>query len=210
MQIAECGLQLRKIFNPQSQSPIRNQLQPVSLRHPKDFVDCRNAAKNLEPCVFTEGVHAVRAGRLANFPAARTIVSKLANCVVGDAKLENALATDESQLLAAATSLRSVQRFATLFEFIPRKISRQIVLFRLERFSAIFAQRPHKSLGHYRFDRAGDEERFDAHIDEPRVSTGASFVWSVLNTKWPVSEAWIAFSAVSISRISPTSTMSGS
>ena len=38
----------------------------------------------------------------------------------------------------------------------------------------------------------------------------ASFVCSVLNTKWPVSEAWMAFSAVSISRISPTSTMSGS
>ena len=32
----------------------------------------------------------------------------------------------------------------------------------------------------------------------------ASFVWSVESTKWPVREAWIAISAVSLSRISPT------
>ena len=38
----------------------------------------------------------------------------------------------------------------------------------------------------------------------------ASLVCSVLNTRWPVSEAWMAFSAVSRSRISPTRTMSGS
>ena len=39
---------------------------------------------------------------------------------------------------------------------------------------------------------------------------GASFVCSVLNTKWPVSEARMAISAVSVSRISPTITTFGS
>jgi hypothetical protein len=38
----------------------------------------------------------------------------------------------------------------------------------------------------------------------------ASFVCKVENTRWPVSAAWIAFSAVSRSRISPTMMMSGS
>ncbi len=39
---------------------------------------------------------------------------------------------------------------------------------------------------------------------------GASFVCSVLNTKWPVSDARMAISAVSVSRISPTITTFGS
>ena len=39
---------------------------------------------------------------------------------------------------------------------------------------------------------------------------GASFVCSVENTKWPVSDARIAISAVSKSRISPTITTFGS
>ena len=44
-----------------------------------------------------------------------------------------------------------------------------------------------------------------------RVTTlGASLVWSVESTRWPVSEAWSAICAVSLSRISPTSTTSGS
>ena len=37
----------------------------------------------------------------------------------------------------------------------------------------------------------------------------ASLVCSVLNTRWPVNDACMAFSAVSKSRISPTSTTSG-
>jgi hypothetical protein len=39
---------------------------------------------------------------------------------------------------------------------------------------------------------------------------GASFVWSVESTKWPVSAALTAISAVSKSRISPTMMTSGS
>ena len=39
---------------------------------------------------------------------------------------------------------------------------------------------------------------------------GASLVWRVVSTKWPVSDAWIAICAVSRSRISPTRMMSGS
>ena len=42
------------------------------------------------------------------------------------------------------------------------------------------------------------------------MELGASFVCSVENTRWPVSAAWTAFSAVSRSRISPTMMMSGS
>ena len=37
-----------------------------------------------------------------------------------------------------------------------------------------------------------------------------SLVCSVENTRWPVSAAWIAISAVSLSRISPTMMTSGS
>ena len=45
----------------------------------------------------------------------------------------------------------------------------------------------------------------------PRVTAdGASLVCSVENTRWPVRAAWIATSAVSRSRISPMSMMSGS
>ena len=42
------------------------------------------------------------------------------------------------------------------------------------------------------------------------IADAASLVCSVLNTRWPVSAAWIAISAVSRSRISPTMMMSGS
>ena len=42
------------------------------------------------------------------------------------------------------------------------------------------------------------------------TALGASFVWSVESTRCPVSDAWIAISAVSRSRISPISTTSGS
>src|SRR2546427_286601 len=42
------------------------------------------------------------------------------------------------------------------------------------------------------------------------AALGASLVWRVDRTRWPVSEAWIAISAVSLSRISPTMMMSGS
>ena len=41
------------------------------------------------------------------------------------------------------------------------------------------------------------------------TALGASFVWSVERTRCPVSDAWIAISAVSRSRISPISTTSG-
>ena len=48
-------------------------------------------------------------------------------------------------------------------------------------------------------------------ISTRRVTApAASLVWTVLNTRWPVSDAWIAISAVSLSRISPTMMTSGS
>ena len=43
-----------------------------------------------------------------------------------------------------------------------------------------------------------------------RIVLGASLVCSVVSTRWPVSEAWMAICAVSRSRISPTRMMSGS
>ena len=42
------------------------------------------------------------------------------------------------------------------------------------------------------------------------IAPAASFVWRVEKTKWPVREAWMAISAVSRSRISPTMITSGS
>jgi len=42
------------------------------------------------------------------------------------------------------------------------------------------------------------------------IAPGASFVWSVEKTRWPVSEAWIAIWLVSRSRISPIRMTSGS
>jgi hypothetical protein len=42
------------------------------------------------------------------------------------------------------------------------------------------------------------------------IAPGASLVCRVEKTRWPVSDAWSASSAVSGSRISPTMTMSGS
>ena len=42
------------------------------------------------------------------------------------------------------------------------------------------------------------------------TALGASFVWSVESTRWPVSAASMAICAVSASRISPTMMMSGS
>ncbi len=48
-------------------------------------------------------------------------------------------------------------------------------------------------------------------ISTSRVTALAeSLVWSVEKTRWPVSAAWIAISAVSPSRISPTMMTSGS
>ncbi len=42
------------------------------------------------------------------------------------------------------------------------------------------------------------------------MAPGASLVWIVESTRWPVSAAWMAISAVSRSRISPTMMTSGS
>jgi len=42
------------------------------------------------------------------------------------------------------------------------------------------------------------------------MAEGASFVWIDVRTRWPVSAARTAISAVSGSRTSPTMTMSGS
>jgi hypothetical protein len=42
------------------------------------------------------------------------------------------------------------------------------------------------------------------------TADGASLVWSVEKTRWPVSDASIAIFAVSRSRVSPTRMMSGS
>jgi hypothetical protein len=42
------------------------------------------------------------------------------------------------------------------------------------------------------------------------IPPAASLVWTVENTRWPVSDAVIATSAVSRSRISPTMMTSGS
>jgi hypothetical protein len=42
------------------------------------------------------------------------------------------------------------------------------------------------------------------------IEEAASFVCRVESTRWPVSAAWTACSAVSVSRTSPTITMSGS
>ena len=42
------------------------------------------------------------------------------------------------------------------------------------------------------------------------TAPSASLVCRVLSTRWPVSAAWMAFSAVSASRISPTMMTSGS
>jgi hypothetical protein len=58
-----------------------------------------------------------------------------------------------------------------------------------------------------------DEEMRKGSIfmSRSRVTAPAeSFVWSVEKTRWPVSAAWIAISAVSPSRISPTRITSGS
>ena len=41
-------------------------------------------------------------------------------------------------------------------------------------------------------------------------ATAALLVWSVVNTRWPVSAASTAVCAVSLSRVSPTSSTSGS
>ena len=59
-------------------------------------------------------------------------------------------------------------------------------------------------------DGAAHQERLDAHVDQTREGAGASLVCRVLNTRWPVRDAWMALSAVSRSRISPMSTTSGS
>ena len=42
------------------------------------------------------------------------------------------------------------------------------------------------------------------------IADVASLVWRVEKTRWPVSAAWMAYRAVSESRISPTMMMSGS
>ena len=54
-------------------------------------------------------------------------------------------------------------------------------------------------------------ERLDLHVHQARGhALDASFVWMVLTTRWPVMEACMAMSAVSLSRISPTMMTSGS
>ena len=76
---------------------------------------------------------------------------------------------------------------------------------------APLAQHAGEPLGDHAVDRGGHQEGLDLHLDQPRDGAiGASFVCSEDRTRWPVSAASIAIVAVSLSRISPISTMSGS
>ena len=59
-------------------------------------------------------------------------------------------------------------------------------------------------------DGGGNQERRDAHVVEARDGPAASLQCMVESTWWPVSAASMAISAVSVSRISPIMTMSGS
>jgi hypothetical protein len=76
-------------------------------------------------------------------------------------------------------------------------------LLRLVGLLALLADLAHEALGH---DRPVDDATRNGFtpMSIMRVTAlGASFVCSVLNTKWPVSDAFPAISAVSKSRISP-------
>ena len=72
------------------------------------------------------------------------------------------------------------------------------------------AEPAHEALRHAPRMTAVDTRNGLTPMSIRRVSAdGASFVCSVENTRWPVSAAWIAISAVSLSRISPTRMMFG-
>ncbi len=57
-------------------------------------------------------------------------------------------------------------------QLLEGKVGRQIVRVRLIRLAAMRAQATHQALGHHRLDRAGHQERLDAHVGQPRIGTG--------------------------------------
>jgi hypothetical protein len=44
-------------------------------------------------------------------------------------------------------------------------------------------------LGSNQDDRRCDQEGFDSHVDQSVIVLGASLVWMVLKTRWPVKDA---------------------
>ena len=127
------------------------------------------------------------------------------------AQLENALPADEAELPAGAAALRPVERLAALLETRPRESpwAGRRASARTARGISCTASAPAAGPSRLRPCWPRGTARRPYRPAACRRSA-ASFVCSVLNTRWPVSDAWIAFSAVSISRISPTSTTSGS
>ncbi len=77
--------------------------------------------------------------------------------------------------------------------------------------AAFLAERPHGDAGPSRPRRCYRPGTVRRPMSASRIKAPAAWVvCRVLNTRWPVSDAWTAFSAVSRSRISPTRTTSGS
>jgi len=75
---------------------------------------------------------------------------------------------------------------------------------------AVLAYSPDKPLGNHA-DQCGGNEIVSIPMSISLVmAPGASFVWRVLKSRWPVRAAWIEIPAVSMSRISPTIITSGS
>ena len=78
-------------------------------------------------------------------------------------------------------------------------------------FAAVRADAADQALGHDALDASWPPGTAPAPMSSRRVTApAASLVCRVENTRWPVSAAWTAISAVSWSRISPTMMMSGS
>jgi hypothetical protein len=72
------------------------------------------------------------------------------------------------------------------------------------------AQSAHEALRDHALSPPWRSDSSRPRCRRARDALAASLVWSVEKTRWPVSEAWIAISAVSRSRISPTRMTSGS
>src|SRR3954462_3118548 len=89
-------------------------LDSVALGGAEHFINRGHAAEDFQPGVFAEGPHSAGAGRLADFPAARSFVGQLANGLGRDAQLENALAAFKPELAAGSAALWTKDRVTPL------------------------------------------------------------------------------------------------
>ena len=161
------------------------------------------------PAVLAQALHALLDGDLADLVRRRAVQDQRADLVGHRHHLEDALPAAVAGALAVAAAGAVVQHRRARGRRTP---SRSFCVSASGISRLALACRSGARAAARRSTSTDDATRYGSTpMSISRVAApGASFVCSVRKTRWPVSDACTAISAVSRSRISPTRTTSGS